>query len=109
MFSRIASYRFVRYVPRAMNRNIRFALSRSICCSTTLSPHFRLSPLQYEGYMNNYAFFRQFSLESKSLSSMQSDLRECNSFDAAVDMIPVEVRLRHSLSRDSKIALLKRI
>lgn len=109
MFSRIASYRFIRYVPRVMNRNMRFALSRSICCSTTLSPHFRRMPLRYDEQMNNFVLSRQFSLEGNSLSSMQSDLRECNSFDAAVDMIPVEVHLRHLPSRDSKVALLKRI
>lgn len=66
-------------------------------------------PLRYDEQMNNFVLSRQFSLEGNSLSSMQSDLRECNSFDAAVDMIPVEVHLRHLPHRDSKVARLKRI
>ena len=109
MLSRIASYRFVRSIPRVMNRNIRFAVSRSICCSITLLPPYRLEALRHDGLMNSNAFYRNFSLESNSLSSIKSDLRECNSFDAAVDMIPVGELLGLWLSRGMKIALSKRI
>lgn len=78
-------------MPRAISFNVQFAISRSICCSTSLSPYFRLEALRHDELMRNYTFHRAFSLENNSLSGIKLDLKACNSFDAAVDMIPVDV------------------